>query len=407
MTDLTDLDATEVDARYKATLERLFGLTRFGEKLDLSTPRALNAALGNPLGNYRSILIGGTNGKGSTAAFLEAVLRDAGFKTGLFTSPHLVSYRERIRIDGRNLGKRSVIGLADRVIGLDLLDRQPSFFETTWAMAAEAFALAEVDIAIWEVGLGGRLDATNVCDPVASAVVSIGLDHTHVLGDTIEAIAGEKAGIFRRGRPAMTADLSAIGALQAAAPGPVALVCPQPGLPDLPLPGAHQHRNAALAMALASTLGIEPNPAALNDVRWPGRGERIGNVLLDCAHNPHAAEALAEWLKARVSGPLHLIYGAMAGKDVTGTLAALAPLVESVALVTPDYPRRQPASQILLIAQGLGMQVHDAGTVAEALASKPDGMLSLVTGSCFLVGEARAHLMGQAFPECGLRTTAR
>lgn len=407
MTDVYQLDATEVDARYKATLEALFGLTRFGEKLDLSTPRALNAALGNPLKQYRSILIGGTNGKGSTAAFLEAVLRDAGFKTGLFTSPHLVSYRERIRIDGRDLGKRSVIGLAERVLGLDLGGRQPSFFETTWAMAAEAFALAEVDIAIWEVGLGGRLDATNVCDPVASAVVSIGLDHTHVLGDTIEAIAREKAGIFRRGRPAMTADMSAIGVLQAYAPGPVALVRPQPGLPDLPLPGAHQVRNAALAMALASTLGIEPNPAALQTVRWPGRGERIGNVLLDCAHNPHAVRALVDWLRARVSGPLHLIFGAMAGKDVIGMLAGLAPLVESVALVTPDYPRRMPASEILPIAAQLGIETYDAGSVAEALANRPDDMLALVTGSGFLVGEARAHLLGLPFPECDLRTTAR
>ena len=407
MTDPHQLDAREVEARYKASLERLFALTRFGEKLDLSTPHALNVALGNPLGQYRSILIGGTNGKGSTAAFLEAILRRAGLKTGLFTSPHLVSYRERVRIDGRDLGKRSVIGLTDRVLGLDLVDLQPSFFEATWAMAAEAFALAEVDVAIWEVGLGGRLDATNVCDPVASAVVSVGLDHTNVLGETIAEIAAEKAGIFRIGRPAMTADLAALGALQSAAPGPIALVRPQPGMPELPLPGAHQHRNAALAMALASTLGIEPDPAALQDVRWPGRGERIGNVLLDCAHNPHAAEALVEWLKARVSGPLHLIFGAMKGKDVTGTLAALAPLVQSVALVTPDYPRRQLASEILSIAQGLGMQARDAGTVAEALAEKPEGTLALVTGSCFLVGEARAHLMGQAFPECGLRTIAR
>lgn len=407
MRDVHQLDGAELEARYKASLERLFGLTRFGEKLDLSTPRALNTALGNPLGEYRSILIGGTNGKGSTAAFLEAILRAAGLKTGLFTSPHLVSFRERVRIDGRDLGKRSVIGLADRIMGLDLVDRRPSFFESTWAMAAEAFALAEVDVAIWEVGLGGRLDATNVCDPVASAVVSVGLDHTHVLGDTIEAIAGEKAGIFRRGRPAMTADLSAVGALQAAAPGPVALVRPQPGMPDLPLPGAHQHRNAALAMALASTLGIEPDPAALQTVRWPGRGERIGNVLLDCAHNPHAADALADWLKARVSGPLHLIFGAMAGKDVAGTLAALAPLVQSVAVVTPDYPRRRPAREIVPVAEGLGMRAHDAGTVAEALASRPDDMLTLITGSCFLVGEARAHLKGQAFPECGIRTTAR
>lgn len=390
---------------YCATLERLFALTRFGEKLDLSTPRALNAALGNPLGAYRSVLIGGTNGKGSTAAFLEAILRRAGLSTGLFTSPHLVSYRERIRINGARLGKPSVVALANEVLALP--DLRPSFFETTWAMATRAFELAQVDVAIWEVGLGGRLDATNTCDPVASAVVSVGLDHTHILGDTIEAIAAEKAGIFRPGRPALTADMRALSALQAAAPGPVALVRPQPGLPPLPLPGAHQQSNAALAMALASAVGVDPDPAALADVQWPGRGERIRNVLLDCAHNPPAAEALAEWIRAQVRGPIHLIFGAMRGKDVAGVLSPLAPLVESVAVVTPDYPRRQPAAEIVPIAESLGLRAHDAGTVAQALEAVPPKHLALVTGSCFLVGEARAYLHDDPFPECGLRTTAR
>jgi dihydrofolate synthase/folylpolyglutamate synthase len=158
---------------------------------------------------------------------------------------------------------------------------------------------------------------------------------------------------------------------------------------------------------VASTLGVDPDPTALQDVRWPGRCERIRNVLLDCAHNPPAAEALAEWMQAHVRGPVHLIFGAMRGKDVTGVLAPLAPLVQSVAVVTPDYPRRQPASEIVPIAQSLGMQAHDAGTVAQALETVPPKHLALVTGSCFLVGEARAHLHGVPFPECGLRTTAR
>lgn len=393
------------DAAYRATLERLFALTRFGEKLDLSTPRALNAALGDPLGAYRSVLIGGTNGKGSTSAFLEAILRRAGLKVGLFTSPHLISFQERIRIDGKDLSRESVNALAERIFALEAL--RPSFFEATWAMAALGFALAGVDVAIFEVGLGGRLDATNTCDPAASAVVSVGLDHTQVLGDTLEQIAFEKAGIFRAGRPALTADPVALPLLQRAAPGPVALVRPQPDLPPLPLPGAFQRGNAALALALAASIGVEPDVAALEDVRWPGRGERIGNVILDCAHNPHAAEALADWLAERVKSPLHLIFGAMRGKDVAGVLAPLAPHVASAAVVTPDYPRRMAAAEVLPTARAFWPAAEDGGTVAEALAAAPAGHLTLVTGSCFLVGEAKAHLTGREFPECGLRTTAR
>lgn len=394
-----------IDALYKGALQQLFGLTRFGEKLDLSTPRALNHALRNPLGRYRSVLIGGTNGKGSTAAFLEAILRRAGLKTGLFTSPHLVSFQERIRIDGRDLSQKSVVDLAGAVLRLEGI--QPSFFEATWAMAALGFALAEVDVAIFEVGLGGRLDATNVCDPVASAVVSVGLDHTHVLGETLAEIAAEKAAIFRPNRPAFSADPIAFPLLQAKAPGPIALVHPQPGMPPLPLPGAYQQSNAALAMALAASIGVDPDPAALQDVRWPGRGERIGNVLLDCAHNPPAAEALSVWLAERVKSPLHLIFGAMRGKDVAGVLAPLQSVAQSVSVVTPDYPRRQPAAEVLPIARRFWPDAVDGGTVAEALARVPDRHLALVTGSCFLVGEARAHLTGRAFPEMGLRTTAR
>ena len=157
---------------YEATLARLFELTRFGEKTSLDGPRALNSALGDPLSAYESILIGGTNGKGSTAAFLEALLRARGVRTGLFTSPHLMSFRERIRVDGQEVSAADVVELSPEILDLAEADGA-SFFEATWALAATVFARRGVDIAIWEVGLGGRLDATNVADPIATAIVGV------------------------------------------------------------------------------------------------------------------------------------------------------------------------------------------------------------------------------------------
>lgn len=392
---------------YLLALSRLYELTRFGERMDLTTPLALQKALGWPVRATRSVLIGGTNGKGSTSAFLEAILRRAGLRTGLFTSPHLISFRERFRVDGEDIDEQTAWEAAFRVLAVaEQAELTPTFFEVAHAMASVIFAEAGVDIVIWEVGLGGRLDATNVCEPEASAVVSVDFDHTEVLGPTLVDIAREKAAIFRPGRPALTtATGAALAALRAVVPGQLAVVQASPDLPELPLPGDHQRQNAALALAIASTIGVEPDLDALWDVRWPGRGERIGNVLLDCAHNPHGAAALAEWLQARVQGPIHLIFGAMQGKDIAGVVAHLEPLVESIALVTPTYPRRMEAADIL--PYFVNKPAWVAGTVEDALAQKPADRLTLVAGSCYLVGEARALLTGQEFPEGGLVTEAR
>lgn len=396
---------------YAAALARLYSLTRFGEKLDLSTPRRLERALGTPLNNYVSVLVGGTNGKGSTCAFLEAILRKAGVRVGLFTSPHLMRFTERIRIDGEEIAPDTVASLVPLVFAAaEKAELQPSFFEMTWGVAALAFAWAEVDVVIWEVGLGGRLDATNVCSPVASAVSSLGMDHMAVLGDTLDAIAREKAGIFRPGGANFTAcSGEALAALSRATSLPLAVVAPQPDLPALPLPGPWQRHNAALALALAGALGVEGDPAALAGVRWPGRMERFpGNLFLDCAHNPPAAEALAAWLGLAGMRPLHLIYGSMADKDVRGTFGPLAACADSVTLVTPDHPRAMPAAALALAVEGL-VQVPTTivESVAEAIASRPTDRFGLVAGSCFLAGEARAGLVGVEWPECGLRTTAR
>jgi dihydrofolate synthase/folylpolyglutamate synthase len=395
---------------YRDALSRLYELVRFGEKPGLDGPRALDAALGHPTRRLRSVVIGGTNGKGSTAAGVEALLRDAGVRTGLFTSPHLVSFRERIRIDGVEVGEAAVARLADRVLGAAArAGYEASFFEVTWAMAAQAFVEAGVEVAVWEVGLGGRLDATNAVEPEVSAVVEIGLDHTAVLGPDLASIAREKAAIFRAGRPALTAATGAgLAALRGALPPGVALTEAAPHAAPATLPGPHQARNAGLALAIARALGVEPRPAALDAVRWPGRAERLGDVIIDCAHNPQAMAALAAWIAEAEPRPVHVVFGAMADKDAAGMAAALRPVAEAVTLVTPQYPRRAPAESLRPVFAAAGHErLEVRATAAEALAARPRGRTTLVAGSCFLAGEARAWLTGVEYPERGLLTLAR
>jgi len=392
-------------SKYCEILGRFYGLVRFGEKLSLDGPRALNRDLGDPLSRYPSVLVGGTNGKGSTCAFLETALRASGLRTGLFTSPHLVSFTERIRINGDPVTMDWVCANAPDV--LDLAEpASASFFEAAWGLAAKAFREFEVDIAIWEVGLGGRLDATNVAEPVAAAITSIGLDHTHVLGETLSEIASEKSAIFRSATPALTGATGlGLSALQAVAPPHLQHVLCRDDLPDLALPGAHNKRNASLALAMSESLGYHPPASCLSETRWPGRGERIDDVLLDCAHNPHALIALGEWLHDSNLGPLHIIFGAMEGKDVSEMASIIQGWSTSIVLVTPEYPRRVEAESLRPLFDDAEAQVINH--LSEALDQRPKDRITLVCGSGFLVGEARAALMGVKFPECGLSTLAR
>ena len=297
---------------YVGTLVRLYGLVRFGEKLGLDGPRELDRVLGRPVGAVPAILIGGTNGKGSTAAFVEALLRGRGFRTGLFTSPHLVSFRERIRIDGEDVGPDRVVALAERVLAAgQRIGGEVPFFEIVWGMAALAFAESSVDFAIWEVGLGGRLDATNACDPLVSAVVTLGLDHTAVLGPDLESIAREKAPIFRSGRPALTAargeGLSALSA--ALAPGVSLRMIDrdfEPAAAPLPLPGAHQRDNAAWMAAHEAALHLPQ--AELEAARLATLLESLDRPrLLAMAQRaralarPHATQRLADSIERPVA----------------------------------------------------------------------------------------------------------
>ena len=380
--------------------------------------------MGHPVGRLRSVLIGGTNGKGSTAALTEALLRGAGLRTGLFTSPHLVTFRERIRIDGDLVSESAVVDLFDRVIAAgERAGYRSSFFETAWAMAALAFCDAGVDVVVWEVGLGGRLDATNICDPEVSAVVTIDFDHIGVLGPTLADIAREKAAIFRPERPCLTAAQGeGLDALLQAVEG-------RPGIGPLrhldrdfgpasgaflaacPLPGAHQHRNVSLAHEIVRSMGIVSPAEAIGAVGWPGRAQRfegadgLGPVIVDCAHNPQAAHALATWVRSAMAPPVHLIFGATHGKDIAGVASHLAPLAQSTELVTMAFRRGLSAEMLRPAFDGSPVTVGT--TLGQALQRRPHHATTLVAGSCFLAGEAVAALTGQAFPERGIFTTAR
>ncbi|MEE2787970.1 MAG: cyanophycin synthetase [Myxococcota bacterium] len=390
---------------YCQFLDAIYARTRVGEKFDLDGPKALEKAIGHPLQTYPSILVGGTNGKGSTCAFLEVLLREQGLKTGLFTSPHLISFTERIRISGMPIDPDWLTrdGLEILRIGERL---GASFFETTWALAARAFQDFKVDVAIWEVGLGGRLDATNVAQPVASGISSIGLDHVHVLGDTLTAIAREKAAIFRMDRPAFTSATGAgLTALLEVAPPHLQVVQPTDDIPDLPLAGAHQRQNAALALALARRFSPAVQGPSLTKAKWPARVERLQNFILDCAHNPSAIQALGRWLATQSLGPVDVVFGSMQGKDVAAMAKNIEAWASRVTVVAPQYPRRLDPAEIA--PRFTTRPVRIIPQVADALTASDPDRLTVICGSGFLAGEARAILVGATYPECGLVTTAR
>jgi dihydrofolate synthase/folylpolyglutamate synthase len=370
----------------------------------LSRTRALLASLGNPQSSFVSILIAGTNGKGSTAATISALLAVGGVRAGLYTSPHLVSVTERIRIEDVDVSSESLDGalaLVSRVAAPGL--RGPTYFEALTAAAFELFRRARVSVAIVEVGIGGRLDATNVLTPDVSVVTNVAADHLDVLGPALEDVAREKAGIFRKGQPAL---LGALGtadgpraALHAEARRIGARLVEIPPAADavFSLPGAHQRQNLALALAAARAVAPLDEAAVsrgLAAVRWPGRLQRIERegarpLLLDGAHNPPGAAALAEHLDATgLAGRVDLLFGGMSDKDLPGVFAPLAARARRIVLVAPGSPRAEKPEAL---RARLGRpDLETADSVAEGLArleeADGDGPV-LVAGSLYLVGE--------------------
>jgi len=382
-------------------------------KLGLDRIRAVLAALGNPEKAYRVVHIAGTNGKGSTSAMIAAGLRAAGVRTGLFTSPHLVEPTERIQIDGIPVSQAQFSRAFDVVheaAGSLDLDAHPSYFETVAAMAFWLFRVLNVKTAVIEVGLGGRLDATNIVEPAVTVITPIDMDHQIFLGDTIESIATEKAGILKPGVPAVFArqrpDAQAVLDAKAAELGIPVKRAADFEIRDLqidargsrfsgiecPLAGEHQVDNAVTAALALETLGVSPK--GISETTWPGRLEHISpnpDILLDGAHNPAGVRSLIRYLERFYPDRKRwIIFGAMRDKAVAEMGALLFPLADELILTAADSPRSMPPEELAALAPR-GRAVPNIGAALKLAASEAsaDDMI-VITGSLFLVGEARA-----------------
>jgi dihydrofolate synthase/folylpolyglutamate synthase len=405
------------------------------ETFDLSRVERILEAVGSPQRRFRSVHVAGTKGKGSTAAMIESCLRTAGYRTALYTSPHLHTFRERIRVGGEKIGRDEVVALVKEL--RSLIERMPEVttFEVITTMGFLYFARSDVDVAVVEVGLGGRLDATNVLSPEVAVITSISLDHTYLLGDTLGEVAREKGGIIKSGIPTVSAPqrAEAIQALEAIGQrigSPLVEVCrdwdydagpadregqsftvrriadgsPLEGEYWIPLLGRHQLENAASAVATLDLLrerGFElPVQAVhqgLRDVEWPGRLEILSQdplVVVDCAHNPYSArtlrEALNEWFPDR---SWVLVFGASADKDIAGMLEALLSISDYTIVTRADHPRAvapiELADIVAEVGGGAEVSLNVKKSLERALAMmNPDNGL-LATGSIFLVADMR------------------
>ncbi|HEY0195326.1 MAG TPA: cyanophycin synthetase [Kofleriaceae bacterium] len=390
---------------YGELLARLLPARRFGVVLGLERMRQILDRLGAPDRRLGAVVhVGGTNGKGSTVAMIAALAAAAGQRVATYTSPHLSSLRERIQIAGAAISEAAMVAAAEQVraAGGDEL----TFFEQVTAIAMVAIAEAAVDVTVLEVGLGGRLDATNVIDPAIAVVTGVAMDHEAILGATLAAIAGEKAGIWKPGRPAIIgasglAEAVPVLAAAAAAAGAIVRLVDAgdvAAVPPVALPGAHQRRNAAAAIAAVRALGLPIVAAALQQVRHPGRFEVIddaaGRVILDGAHNPHGAAALAAALAERGERPV-LIAAISADKDVAAIAAALAPAVRAVIATRYQQDRAMDPAALARVFARPALAVSTAPDLPAALAmARALGGPILVAGSLFLVGEARTLLLG-------------
>jgi dihydrofolate synthase/folylpolyglutamate synthase len=397
---------------YEEALDWLYARQLFGIKLGLENMRRLAAALGHPEKSLRFLHVAGTNGKGSVCAVAEAILRAHGVRTGLFTSPHLVDFTERLRVDGQEIPRDAVVsGLTRLRLLIEGWEPGPTFFELVCALALEWFHAQEVEVVVWETGMGGRLDATNIVQPGVCVITPIGLDHQRWLGDTLPDIAREKAGIIKPGVPVvcLPQEKAACDVLQTAAataPSPFFLI-QKPWRGPLGLAGNHQRWNAAGALAackiILPDLREQEVEQALAGVVWPARFQWLAkNIILDGAHNPAAAKVLATtWQEEFSSGKAHLIFGALADKAVAEVLAELLPLAEEVFFV----PVRSPRSLTPEALQGMAGRGVCCQSVPEALAlaQKNSGAPMLIAGSLFLAGEVLAHWQGVEPPLPGLQ----
>ncbi len=410
---------------FARTVDFLFGLRNRGSKYGIDRMVRFAEAAGNPQKELTVIHVAGTNGKGSVCAMVESVLRAAGCRTGLYTSPHLVHLGERIQLDRKPLDEDSIVRRAGelrriaRSVAPEGDPEYPSFFEFMTLMAFQCFAEEGVDCAVVEVGLGGRLDATNIVRPMVTAISSIGLDHCEILGDTIAAIAREKAGILKPGVPVVLGNLpEEAGAVVRSRAGE--LGCPrievaerysESELPETNLVGRFQRWNAGVARLILETIREDfPLPdkvaeVAMKEVIWAGRWEErvIGGrrVIVDCTHNPEGAAELHRNLLERVGSPrgeLEVIVGSLGLERVHAVLSVVAPFARRIHLVRPEQPRARTFAEMReAIPDGYSGEVVESTVGAlfpggDRIALTPEVEPVLLTGSLYLVGEVYSRI---------------
>ncbi len=424
-----------------AALERLYQRQTFGIKLGLGAVRRLCERLGNPQQRMACVHVAGTNGKGSVSAMIEAVLRQTGLRTGLYTSPHMVRFNERIRINGMDISDAILAEALDACeaaagqVGREQ-GHEVTFFEITTALAFVCFAQAGVEVAVLETGMGGRLDATNVVDPLVSVITRIAMDHEAYLGHTLAAVAGEKAGIIKPARPVVaspqepeaeavlrrvagetrslyvaSAEVASVQRISGDLTGQK-IRCETgngwAGTVWLPLIGPHQLENFGTALAaleqVFERLGVEVPFKTVKDglatVRWRGRFERLSEtplVIADAAHNPSGAETLVATLRSQGLKRVGLVVGVCADKDVMGVVRLLSGVARRVWAVPTPNPRSLPPGELAGLFRQAGIADvqagEDVGAVlreAEAWARENDTPL-VIAGSIFLLGEVLPH----------------
>lgn len=400
---------------YPEALDWLYSTQMFGIKLGLDGPRQLlKKYLAYPSAGVKVIHVAGTNGKGSTCAMIDSLARAAGYRTGLFTSPHLIDFRERVRVSGAEIGEEETAEkLTELRVLCESLETHPTFFEITLALAMKHFRERECELIVLETGMGGRLDATTAVPADVAVITPIGLDHVQYLGDTLAAIAAEKAGILVEGKPAVISpqDPEAHRVLIEEANEHRCLLTevtePLTGY-ALALAGPHQAWNAAVALAAVHAAGItlkyDTVQYGLSTVRWPGRFERFDvsgkpPIILDGAHNPHASKMLAAtWREQFGERKCTLVFSAVAAKDVAGILIDVAPLAAEIHICPVDTPRALSAEELSAELPAGAPPHHLHASFEEAYAAATQGTLPvLIAGSLFLVGEARAALLGKTF----------
>jgi dihydrofolate synthase / folylpolyglutamate synthase len=421
---------------YQDCLDTIFKLGRFGIKLELETIQNILKFLNNPQKNYHTIHVAGTNGKGSTATYIESILRTAGFKTGIYTSPHLVRFNERICVNGQQISDEQVVEAYEAVHAVDLGKRRATFFEINTAMAFYHFSREKVDWAIIETGMGGRFDATNVIRPQVSVITNLSIEHTDYLGSTIKDLAREKGGIIKQATPVVTgvSQPSGLGvirqiAVDKSAPlfqfkhdftlrkNPKKATYTFRGLDQTygdiikPLPGDHQRENLSLALAACElvfdkfkrtdpryTLSPDLIKHGLATAKWPGRLEIISQtplVILDGAHNLKAAQLLGKYLSQTLSGRnLTLVVGILDDKPYQEMLKHLVPYAQRIILTRAKIDRSLGTGVLKKAVKKLTRKkievIEDVQTaVTHAIATCSDNDAVCIAGSLYVAGEAK------------------